>query len=257
MTVEYVTKMTIPADSGLKKYEITGKTCIFAFQSSVMGKILANTISILFHPLFIMGYVLLFLMMSQSYMFGFSDIKAQNMVIFSIIATGIMFPLLSILLMKSLGLISSWEMADKKERIAPLIVTGLFYLWLYVNIRKNGSVPDAFSFFVLGSTVAVFMALFLNSFTKISLHTIGMGGFITGILFIIFKFSYGYTDIPVPVLDGFLRLSDRAVIFIVLLLGGAVGVARLALKAHQNDEIYGGYFIGFLSQLIAFRLFFA
>jgi hypothetical protein len=222
-----------------------------------MGKILAYTISIIFHPLFIIGYVLLFLLVSQSYMFGFTDMKAQNMVVFSIIATGIMFPLLSILLMKSLGLISSWEMADKKERIAPLIVTGLFYLWLYVNIRKNGSVPDAFSFFVLGSTVAVFMALFLNSFTKISLHTIGMGGFMAAMLFIVFKFSYGYTDIPVPVLDGFLRLSDRTLILITLISGGAVGAARLALKAHKNDEIYGGYLIGFLSQIIAFRIFFA
>lgn len=221
-----------------------------------MGKIPAYIISLLFHPLFILGYMLVFLLMSQSDMFGFSVAKAQNMVIFSILATGIMFPLLSVLLMKGLGLISTWEMADKKERIAPLIITGLFYLWLYVNIRKNGSVPDAFSFFVLGSTVAVFVALFLNSFTKVSLHTIGMGGFMAAMIFIVFKFSYGYMDIPFPALDGFIRLSDRTVIIITLITGGAVGAARLALKAHNNDEIYGGYLVGLLSQLIAFRIFF-
>ncbi len=194
--------------------------------------------------------------MSQSYMFGFSSIKSQNLIIFSVVATAIMFPLISIVMMKTLGLISSFEMVDKKERIAPLIVTGLFYLWLYVNIRNNDLIPDAFSFFALGSTIAVFMALFLNSFTKISLHTIGMGGMISGILFIIFRYSYGYMDISLPWIEATLRLSDRVVMIIVLIIGGIVGTARLALNAHKTDEIYGGYLIGILSQMIAFRIFF-
>lgn len=222
-----------------------------------MGKIFSYIVSILFHPLFIIGYVLSFLLISQSYMFGFSSLKAQNLIIFSVVSTGIMFPLLSIVMMKALGLISSFEMPDKKERIAPLIVTGLFYLWLYVNVRRNDWVPDAFSFFVLGSTIAVFMALFLNSFTKISLHTIGVGGLIGGILFILMKFSYGYIDIALPWSDNILRLSDRMLIVILLMIGGFVGTARLSLNAHKNDEIYGGYLVGFLSQLIAFRIFFA
>lgn len=221
-----------------------------------MGKVSAQIISILFHPLFVIGYVLAFLLMSQSYMFGFSSIKSQNLIIFSVVATAIMFPLISIVMMKTLGLISSFEMVDKKERIAPLIVTGLFYLWLYVNIRNNDLVPDAFSFFALGSTIAVFMALFLNSFTKISLHTIGMGGMTSGILFIIFRYSYGYMDISLPWIEATLRLSDRVVMIIVLIIGGIVGTARLALNAHKTDEIYGGYLIGILSQMIAFRIFF-
>ncbi len=221
-----------------------------------MKRVSAHIISVLFHPLFVIGYVLLFLLVSQSYMFGFSNIKSQNLIIFSVVATAIMFPLISILMMKALGLISSLEMVDKKERIAPLIVTGLFYLWLYVNIRKNDLVPDAFSFFVLGSTIAVFMALFLNSFTKISLHTIGVGGFIAGIIFIIFKYSYGYIDISLPGTDSILRLNDRWIVVFILIIGGGVGTSRLALNAHKNDEIYGGYLIGMLSQLIAFRIFF-
>ena len=71
------------------------------------------------------------------------------------------------------------EMRDKNERIGPLIVTGLFYIWLYVNIRKNDKIPAALSFFVLGCTISVFSALTIYSVTKISLQTIAEDGLVT------------------------------------------------------------------------------
>jgi len=158
--------------------------------------------------------------------------------------------------MKALGLIQTIEMKDKKERIGPLIVTGLFYMWLYVNVRNNTNIPDVLSFFILGSTISVFMALMINSFTKISLHTIAMGGLTAGIMFIIFNWTYGTVDIPFPWFNFHLRISDRLVAMIVVILAGAVGSSRLYLKAHKEDEIYGGYLVGILSQIIAFRIFF-
>jgi hypothetical protein len=167
-----------------------------------------------------------------------------------------MFPLIAIVMMKTLGLISSLEMPDKKERIGPLIITGLFYMWLYVNVRNNDNIPSALSFFILGSTIAVFMALTINSFTKISLHSIAAGGFLMGMLFIVFNWSYGYVDIPLPFLDIEWRWSDRMVMIIVILLSGAIGTARLYLKAHRQEEIYGGYIVGILAQMIAYRIFF-
>ena len=137
-----------------------------------MKIVLAKAISIIFHPLFIIGYVLTFLMMTNPYIFGFSSDKAQGLVIISIVTISVMFPMVAIFMMKALGLISTMEMADKKERIGPLIVTGLFYMWLYVNVRNNDNIPGALSFFILGSTISVFFALMINSFSKISLHTI-------------------------------------------------------------------------------------
>ena len=203
-----------------------------------------------------MGYVLLFLMLANPYIFGFSGDKAKGLVIISIITIAVMFPLIAIFMMKALGLISSMEMSDKKERIGPLIVTGLFYLWLYVNVRNNDNIPGALSFFILGSTISVFFALMINSFTKISLHTIAAGGMATGLLFILFNFTYGFVDIPLPWAGIQYRMSDRLIFMTIVVAAGAVGTARLYLKAHKEDEIYGGYIVGILAQMIAFRIFF-
>jgi len=221
-----------------------------------MIRVTARLISFLMHPLFIISYVLFFLMQVNPYIFGYSGPKSQGLIVISIVTISFMFPMISILLMKALGLIQTIEMKDKKERIGPLIVTGLFYMWLYVNVRNNTNIPDVLSFFILGSTISVFMALMINSFTKISLHTIAMGGLTAGIMFIIFNWTYGTVDIPFPWFNFHLRISDRLVAMIVVILAGAVGSSRLYLKAHKEDEIYGGYLVGILSQIIAFRIFF-
>lgn len=219
-------------------------------------RILANLISVLLHPLFVIGYVMLFLMWANPYLFGFSGDKAEGLVVISIVSISVLFPMISILMMKALGLISTLEMKDKNERIGPLIVTGLFYMWLYVNIRNNDSIPAALSFFVLGCTISVFLALIINSFTKISLHTIAAGGLATGMMYILFHFTYGHLDVAIPVLQTQFRMSDRLVLIIIMFTAGAVGASRLYLKAHKENEIYGGYVVGILSQLIAIRIFF-
>lgn len=221
-----------------------------------MTKFFANIISVLMHPLFIIGYVMLYLMWANPYLFGFSGDKAEGLVIISIVSISVIFPMISILMMKALGLIKSLEMEDKNERIGPLIVTGLFYMWLYVNIRNNDSIPAALSFFVLGCTISVFLALIINSFTKISLHTIAAGGLVAGMLYILFNYTFGHLDVTLPVFDIQLRVSDRLVMLVILIIAGAVGTSRLYLNAHKENEVYGGYIVGILSQLIAIRIFF-
>jgi|JI7StandDraft_1071085.scaffolds.fasta_scaffold00677_6 hypothetical protein len=221
-----------------------------------MKSFFAKAVSIIFHPLFLISYVLFYLMVANPFIFGFSGPKSQGLIIISVVTISMMFPLIAIFMMKALGLIKSLEMEDKIERIGPLIVTGLFYMWLYVNVRNNDIIPEAFSFFILGSTIAVFMALLLNSFTKISLHTIGAGGLVAGMILIVYNWSYGIIDIPFPFLDIQWRVSDRLVVMIAIIAAGLVGTSRLYLKAHKEDEIYGGYLVGILAQLVAFRIFF-
>ncbi|MBK8517677.1 MAG: phosphatidic acid phosphatase [Saprospiraceae bacterium] len=218
--------------------------------------VLARAISVILHPMFTIGYVMAFLILANPYLFGFSGEKAEGLIIISVLTISVMFPLIAIVMMNALGLISSLQMSDKKERIGPLIVTGIFYMWLYVNVRNNDNIPAALSFFILGSTISVFLALMINSFSKISLHTIAAGGLLTGMLFIIFNFTYGFADIPLIGTGIQLRMSDRFIFIIILILAGLTGTARLYLKAHTEDEIYGGYIVGILAQMIAFRIFF-
>ena len=69
-----------------------------------------------------------------------------------------------------------------------------------------------------------------------------------------FQWTYGFTDLPIPFLHIEYRLSDRLVIMIAVMLAGIVGTSRLYLKAHKPDEVYGGYTVGILSQMIAYLI---
>jgi len=215
----------------------------------------ARAFSVLLHPLFLTSYMLLLMISTNPYLFGFTTPLSKGLVLISVITISMMFPLLAIVLMKMLGFIEKLEMEDKKERIGPLIASGLFYMWLYINIRKNDFIPDVFSAFVLGTTMAMFVALIITNFSKISLHTIGAGGFLMAILLVFFHLSSGNLNLVFNVGDTNITISERLIIMITVLLAGVIGSSRLKLGAHQPDEIFGGYIVGILCQIIAFRYF--
>lgn len=215
-------------------------------------RITAKIISILFHPLFVIGYVLILLLSINPYLFVIQDDQAKFLLIFSVVMLTIFFPLFSVFMMKMLDLIKSFQMEEKTERIGPLIVTGTFYLWLFINIKDNSNIPAAFSFFVLGSTIALFLSLMLNSFTKISLHTVGMGGLLAGTFFIRYFFSYDSFFVHFPF--GSFNIHTNLVLLVVIVVAGAVGTSRLLLKAHETMDVYGGYIVGIFAQIVAFRI---
>ena len=153
-------------------------------------KSLAHIASFVFHPLFILTYGLILLMLINPYIFLVQDPRDKGLIVISTFLLSAFFPLVAIFMMKSLGLISSFKMEDRMERIGPLVATSIFYLWLFLNIKDNPGIPGAFSFFVLGSTIALFLSFFLNIFQKISLHAVGMGGLIAGLILMGTNFSY-------------------------------------------------------------------
>lgn len=186
------------------------------------------------------------------YLFIVNDEKARFLLIFNVFMLTVFFPLFSIFLMKMLDFIKSYEMEDKSERIGPLIATGVFYLWLFVNFKDNSSIPVSFSSFVLGSTIGLFLALMLNSFTKISLHTIGAGGLVSGLLLI--KYFYSYETFFISLPFGTLQVSTTLVAILAMIISGLVGTSRLLLKAHDEYDVYAGYMVGIFSMVIAFKI---
>lgn len=212
----------------------------------------AKIISIIFHPLFIIGYVLILLLAMNPYTFIVPTSDARFLLIFNVVMLTVFFPLFAIFLMRMLDFIKSYEMEDRTERIGPLIATGVFYLWLFVNFKDNPSIPTSFTFFVLGSTIGLFMALMLNSFTKISLHTIAMGGLLAGMIFI--KYYFTYETFVVSTAMGTFEISTTLVMLVTMIVAGLVGTARLLLGAHDEFDVYGGYMVGIFSMIVAFRV---
>jgi hypothetical protein len=205
----------------------------------VISNLLSNLLSILFHPLLLLTYIFFLLYTSNHYIFGgLTTLQFRLLGIYVFILTFAM-PLVSVLLMRALGFVSDIRMPTTQDRIGPYIAVGVFYIWTYLNMSDNIQVPPVFRVFVLGATIALAIAFFVNVFSKISMHAVGMGGFVAMLLLL--HLYYSYTDTSGLLLGG-------------IIAAGAVGTARLLLKAHEPNDIFGGYMVGFVCQFLAFRL---
>lgn len=218
-------------------------------------KYIAHLISFIFHPLIIITYILILLLVINPYLFSVQDPRGIGVLMIYVMMLTVIMPGITVILMRATGFVNSIHLKERSERIIPLIITGGFYLWLFINLSKNTTIPLAFSIFVLGSTIGLFLAFFFSLFTKVSLHTTGVGGLVVGILLIKHYFSYEHFTLELGSLGSYLVNTD-ILVFLSLLFAGLVGTARLLLKAHSLGEVCLGYLIGILSQLIAFSFLF-
>lgn len=198
-------------------------------------------------------YLLLVLLMIEPYTFGYSSLNQAAYLFIIVIAFSFVLPSVSVFLMKQLGFVSSMSLHSKNERIAPIIVTAIFYLWLMANTEGSNIFPSIYSRFLLGSIISIFILLIFNSFTKVSLHTAGIGGILTMVLISVLNYS-GH-EIHLAFIDGYKTISKLPLISIFVILAGLIGTARLALNAHTPDEIYLGYIIGSISILAGYQIY--
>lgn len=206
----------------------------------------AHAVSVVFHPLLILAYAFIFLAKVNPYLFGCSSFDRvlatpnnQVMLIHLMLFT-FAIPTLAVLIMRGLNLVQTITLKDRHDRIGPYILTGIFYMVEFMNLNYSTIMPLEIKIFMLGATIALFLAFFVNLFSKISMHTVGMGGFLAMVLISIASTS-DYNG------HWFL---------LAIIACGLVGTARLILSAHEPSDIYGGYFIGFLAQFVALRFLF-
>ena len=190
-------------------------------------------------------YILALMLAINPFAFGVRGMgdKRGVLLLLSVFTTSFMIPGLGVALMKPLGLIKSLEMRDKMERIGPYIVCGVFYLWLFKNFM-DGAVPQMYAKFSLGATIGLFLAFFVNIFSKISAHATGMGGFACMVLIL----AFAWPGLTLHLGD--LQLSMNAVLAFVLVLAGLVGYSRMVLGAHSSADVWRGYAAGVVAVLI-------
>ena len=202
---------------------------------------LALVISIIFHPLLMQIYAYLLLIWSNPFLFGkvstakvFED-KVYTLQLIWLLIFSCLVPLLTVFMMKALGLIKDIALSDKMDRIGPYIIVGLLYIVIFMNFVSNTSLPSQLSIFALGSTIGLFTAFIINLFSKISMHTVGMGGFLAMVIIIMANSHAG----------------NEYVLVLAILAAGLSGTSRMLLAAHEPADLYGGYLIGFLAQFVA------
>lgn len=220
-------------------------------------RIFAQFISVVFHPLLVPTYMVLLLMLVNPYLFGVHTMGDKNgtLLVLRIFISSFFIPAFSVAMLRFTGLLPSMQMPDKKDRIAPYIITGIFYLWMFRNFLDNPQVPTAYTTFILGAVIALFVAFFINIFSKISVHAVGMGGLVGMIVITLFLFSYGGISIPLGT-GSTVQVSMPVLLAVSIMLSGLVGTARLVLQAHDPKDLYGGFLVGFCCQFVALRFMF-
>lgn len=206
-----------------------------SYKVNPVSRYWAIVVSWLLHPLFIPLYASYFLLfIHPSYFSGFSEPSKKQVLLITVLNT-VMFPVISTMLLKALGFIDSFFMTSRRDRIIPYIICNIFFFWTYTVFHKQEIYPSILASFWLGVFLACSAALMANIYFKISMHTIGVGG-ITGLfLFIALQHS---------------MLMTWPFAFVIL-ISGMVATARLMITDHTEKEIYSGFFVGLVSQLIA------
>ena len=226
-----------------------------------MLKAVARLFSYIFHPLFLLTYLLLITMNVNPYLFGSTDFSWHSLTLIQIFFSTALLPGVAIIVMERLGLVSSLGMHDKQDRIGPYIASGIFYLWIFVNVKDNGEIPLAYRAFVLAATIALFLSFLINLARKINIHSVAAGVFLSAVIVMLATFNYTL-------------INMTAVLMLAILVTGLIGTAQLILHYNyepkpewnvDNEEntseiieqeiqpidIYGGYFIGFVAMAIA------
>ena len=190
-------------------------------------------ISVILHPILIPTIgILLFLSISPI------EIKKerQYLLISIVFFTTYFIPLISLIILKTLGLINSYQVESIRERKIPLFIMLIIF---YVLGKLLINIPDFKELGILfyGTNISLAIVYVLFSFQiKSSLHILSMSSFLW--FFLLYANLHSIPMLPISSL--------------LIILTGILASSRLHLKAHSPKEIYLGFFIGLIGQFVGF-----
>ncbi len=150
----------------------------------------------------------------------------------TLIGITIIIPLLGVLILLKKNVISSYEMKKKDERFAPLLITGICYILVLIQLSLVYTLDPLIQAQLLGVGVILFVAFITSRFWKISLHMLAMGG-------------------GVGIMIGLCLISVKGGGWLIGLLIASffLGVCRKKEKAHNNVQLIVGFFVGLIIEL--------
>ncbi len=196
---------------------------------------LARVFSTLFHPLLIPSLAIWILFQLNTYIQFSLTGEARRFIILLIFVHTALAPVLSVLILKRFGYISSYLLDEKGERIFPLLLASVMFFLAYFFLRQL-SLPGIIYFFIIGSTLLVIITLLISFLWKISIHMVSLGGF-TG--FFISASLLLQHDLSLLIAGAFM-------------VSGCTGASRIHLKAHSPAQVYAGFLLGLAGMLLLF-----
>ncbi|MFP4288700.1 MAG: hypothetical protein ACLFQS_05545 [Bacteroidales bacterium] len=188
----------------------------------------ARFLSFILHPLILPGLGMLIIFSIDSYITFSIPEKAQNLIVLIVFVNTGLAPLLTIYFLSRSQIISNVSLNSRKDRLIPNLVSVMFYLFtLYLFMQAK--LPSFVIHFMAAAVVLTFSGFIITLFWKISIHMLSIGGMI-GLLL---SFSL------------LLQKEIPLIIVLSIVLAGALGSARIVLKAHTPPQVYTGFITGF------------
>lgn len=170
---------------------------------------------------------------SNNYISTFTSTPIKLIILSITFIFTFLLPTINALVLLKLGRIKSLEMETLNERIIPYTSAALYYFALFY-LFFNAEFPNIFKILVLGAAFSILLTILISFKWKISAHTTGIGGIAGAAMGMIYR----------------LQLDMLYILMLVIFISGIVGYARLKLNAHTPAQVYSGFVLGFLVELL-------
>lgn len=202
-------------------------------------RVAATIASYVFHPIFLVPLMGAYLVYWEPSLYLGMDHRLKTLRFITLVTNTTFYSLVTVLLARALGLIPSLQLREQRDRIIPYVITMFFYFWSWRVMRNFPDTPAPMVAMLFGVFLATSAGLVLNSFIKISMHTMGVGGLIMFFLLLGWQGSIG---IGLP-----LSMS--------IFLGGLIYAARIVVSNHSPRELVMGFLVGAATQVAGFLFF--
>lgn len=186
--------------------------------------------SYLLHPI-LMPIIVLYIGINNVDYFYLIFHNYSNTLYLIILAFTMVLPLISAILFVKLGRVESLEMRKRKERRGPLFISILIMIIGFPIFYSIAKLSPHLSAIYISSIILLFFSFLITIRWKISLHMLGIGG-ATG-TFIALNYIFG---------------GIYCFIFLFFALSGLLAFSRLDQKAHNESQVYVGFFLGCVFQ---------
>lgn len=191
---------------------------------------LSTAVSWLMSPLLMPVYGIVLVFMLTVYSYVPMGIKLG----FTLIVAGvtIILPMLTVLLLKHLGMVSEIGLNNQKERTIPYLITILCMGGTAVFLAMKGF-PMWVVMFYAGGALAGLIEVIINNWWKISAHGAGVAGLVALLV------RMSHTPMVNP--------DVLTWLIVAVACAGLTGSARLWLGRHTLGQVLAGYAVGFCS----------
>lgn len=190
-------------------------------------------ISTVLHPIVIptIGVLLYFSFVARSI-----ERKQQLLLLALIFGITYIIPVLTLIVLKSLGVIRDFQLATIRERRMPVLLMMLLFYFLGNTLVSLPFLRDL-GFLFYGTAISLLLVYLLFAFRlKSSLHLLSMGAALGFFLALINIYS----------------LALMPIVMVFILLSGLLASSRLYLNAHSPKEVLVGFGLGFIPQVLVF-----